>query len=40
MLDGKNILITGANGTLGEAATQFATGYGAVVVELDINFTN
>ena len=40
MLDGKNILITGANGTLGKAATQIAKGYGAAVVELDINFTN
>jgi len=40
MLDGKNILITGANGTLGKAATQIAKGYGAAVVELDIDFTN
>lgn len=40
MLDGKNILITGANGTLGKAATQIAKSYGAAVVELDINFIN
>ena len=39
MLNGKNILITGANGTLGKTTVQIAKDYGAAVVQLDIGFT-
>jgi NAD(P)-dependent dehydrogenase (short-subunit alcohol dehydrogenase family) len=40
MLSGKNILITGANGVLGKSTVQVAKNYGAIVIELDISFTN
>ena len=39
LLKGKHIVITGAAGALGESATRIAISHGAIVSELDINFS-
>ncbi len=38
MLQGKLVVVTGANGALGRAAVSLAAEYGAEVVELDLRF--
>ena len=38
MLDSKTVLITGADGSLGQAASQVAKTYGANTIELDLAF--
>jgi NAD(P)-dependent dehydrogenase (short-subunit alcohol dehydrogenase family) len=40
MLNGKVIVVTGANGALGRAVVEVATGYGATVIGFDLVFAS